>query len=324
MKRQWSNKRWGQLVTLTVIISMIFVLSACGAASPDGGTALQYDRAENKNMAFSEQAKTEEVKADGFASAEPANSYQIEQMMIYRGSMYVKVDDIKEGEEEVTQIVKEAQGYLVNANQNENENRYYARFEFKIPVKGFYPVIDQINNLTIGKVTSQNINGTDVTEEYLDLESRLKAKRIYEERLLDLLSKATKTEDLLKISNDLSRVQEEIERMQGRQKYLSYHAAYSTLVIEMEQFKNKAAPTATTWEKSIDGFQKSITFMKKLFTSLFIGLFSFLPILFVLFVVLIIIWGVRRTWFKNHRRRIGKHHHTDKTKTDDTNNTDQD
>ena len=211
-------------------------------------------------------------------------------MMIYRGQLHMEVEDLKKGSTLLFQTIESAKGYLVTSNQSENTNQFYGHYEFKIPVSAFHSTVSQLEEISYGKVTSLNTEGVDVTEEYLDIESRLKAKRLYEERLLDFLSKATKTEDLLKISNDLNRVQEEIEQMQGRQKYLSHHSSYSTLIVDMVQHKNKVAPTAGTWEKAVSGFQDSIDFLIDATKSIFIFLVSFFPILILLLILLFISW----------------------------------
>ncbi|MBW9235445.1 DUF4349 domain-containing protein, partial [Leptospira santarosai] len=83
------------------------------------------------------------------------------------------------------------------------------------------------------KVLERNVTGQDVTEQYVDLESRVRSKRAVEERLLDFMSKAQKTEDLLKISEDLAQVQEEIEVMVGKMKYLENQTSFSTIEISM-------------------------------------------------------------------------------------------
>ncbi len=83
----------------------------------------------------------------------------------------------------------------------------------------------------------RNISGDDVTEEYVDLESRLKSKRVVEERLISFMNNAEKTEDLLKISEDLAEVQEEIETIEGRKKFLENQTSLSTIIITL--YENK-------------------------------------------------------------------------------------
>ncbi len=115
------------------------------------------------------------------------------------------------------------------------------------------------------KVHQRNVSGSDVSEEYVDLESRLKSKRTVESRLLEFMQKATTTEDLLKISSDLARVQEEIEQITGRIKYLDNQVDYSTIIITINE-NNINVPELTnkdlnTWEKIKKQFMTSINLL---------------------------------------------------------------
>ena len=87
------------------------------------------------------------------------------------------------------------------------------------------------------EVLTRNVTGQDITEQYVDLESRVKSKRAVEERLLEFMVNAEKTEDLLKISSDLAKVQEEIELIVGKMNYLENQTSYST--IEITMFENQ-------------------------------------------------------------------------------------
>ncbi len=294
--------RWIFSIFTLLTLLALSLLSGCGISSPKST-----EEAPMANVEY-DKVVSEEAKADAgisvtttadsanqtYTTSNLVNDPEKGKMMIYRGQLQMEVEDLKKGSALLFQTIKSAQGYLVTSNQSENINQLFGHYEFKIPVAAFHSTVNQLEEISYGKVTSQYIEGVDVTEEYLDIESRLKAKRVYEERLLDFLSKATKTEDLLKISNDLNRVQEEIEQMQGRQKYLSHHASYSTLIVDMVQNKNQVAPTAGTWEKAISGFQKSIEFLVDATKSLFIFMVSFFPILIFILILLFIAWKLSR------------------------------
>jgi hypothetical protein len=86
-----------------------------------------------------------------------------------------------------------------------------------------------------GDKFQRNVRAQDVTEEYVDLESRLKAKQVVESRLLSFMDKATDTKDLLSYSNELANVQEQIEQMKGRMRYIDQNVAYSTVEVRMYQ-----------------------------------------------------------------------------------------
>jgi hypothetical protein len=84
-------------------------------------------------------------------------------------------------------------------------------------------------------VRSENVNTQDVTEEFVDLEARLQNKYRQEERLLDLFDKADKVEDLIKVESELARVRSDIERWEGRKRYLSSQTDYAQIVVMVEE-----------------------------------------------------------------------------------------
>lgn len=311
-----TNKLSGRKIFVVLsLFALIISLSACGMNSTtDSNISMESiaDRGENMNYSLdvayndeiAELSKSEAPMDDSIGFTDGSNGYiqEYDQMIIYNGDLYIEVDDIDSASNMIKSSISTSNGYLMNSNQWENEESIHVRYEFKVPVDGFYPLIDQINEMEIGKVTNQYIGGNDVTEEYYDLDSRLKAKRVYEERLLELFATAEKTEDLLMISNDLSRVQEEIEQLEGRQNFLSYHTSNSTLSIEMVQYKDKVAPSASTWEKAIDSLKQSLEFLKDLSVSIFVGLFGILPILILLGIIaLVVVIIIRKNIRKNRK-----------------------
>jgi len=295
------------IVLLVVTASLFF--SGCSSSEETRDMALVSEQAPmgnaNDSTANYGEATPEEQKA---SSPTTASVEQYDQMIIYNGSLYIEVDDINEAAKQINAAILNTNGYLINSYKNENDYHINAYYEYKIPVDQFHNVFSQIENMPIGKITSQNTGSTNVTEEYYDIEARLNAKRAYEARLLEFLAKAEKTEDLLKISNDLNRVQEEIESLVGRQKYLEHHTNNSTLVVELVQYKDKVAPTASTFEKAIQGFKDSVKFIVDLFEGIFVLLITFIPILVVLIIIILLVMIFR----KSYRKRL-------KSKKDNTN-----
>lgn len=294
------------MVILLIILTTSLIFSGCSSREKASEKSTASESAMNYNAdSFTvNYGVTEELQLTSTVVASPTESKeQYNQMIIYNGSFYIEVDDINDAANQINASILNANGYLVNSYKNENDYKIYAHYEYKIPVDQFHNVFSQIENMSIGKITSQNTGSTNVTEEYYDLEARLNAKRAYEARLLELMAKAEKTEDLLKISNDLNRVQEEIESLEGRKKYLEHHVDNSTLVIELVQNKNKVAPTATTLEKAIAGFKDSIKFLVDFFEGIFIWTITFIPIIVVLAIVLIVVLIIRRSY---RRRKNSK------------------
>lgn len=295
---------WFKLVLVVTLLAFIFSVAACGASKSSDNSFNYGSNSESASRPTAPQESS--YPSDlGFVDGNQGTGsyeydYKAEQKIIYNGQMRIDVNDIEQAISAVENAVKSAGGYLLNSTKTENDYRYFVSYDFKVPVEGLHSLVDQIEALELGIVTNQNINGRDVTEEYLDISSRLKAKRVYEERLLELFGQADKTEDLLRISNDLSRVQEEIESLEGRRNYLAYHADNSSLTVDLYQYKNKVSPTASTWTKAVEGLKITLKNIGDFLVNLTIWFVSYLPILLLLAVLLVGGWFLVRR--RKHRR----------------------
>src|SRR5690625_5078504 len=134
----------------------------------------------------------------------------------------------------------------------------------RIPEKHFQTFLNDTEE-EAAEVLARNVSGQDVTEQYVDLESRLKSKRAVEERLLKFMTDAEKTEDLLKISKDLATVQEDVEVIVGKMNYLENQSAYSTIEISMHENRIVVPGLDNndldTWEKTKKQLATSLNFL---------------------------------------------------------------
>lgn len=154
------------------------------------------------------------------------------------------------------------------------------------------------------RVIDRVISGQDVTEEFVDLESRLKSKKQVEERLLEFMEDAEKTEDLLKISDDLARVQEEIETIVGRLNYLKDKTDFATVTIHIQEENVKLTSMnegeLNTWDEAKKQWMRSINFILTAFSGMFVFFVGNFP-LFLLGLIFIGIGFI--IWQKVRRKR---------------------
>ncbi len=149
-------------------------------------------------------------------------------MLIRTATASIEVDSLEIAVAQVKQLAAQFGGYLANSGVETGKKRLRnATLEVKIPVTRFD---DALSGLTpIGKVESVNVSAEDVGEEYVDVDARMENARRLERRLIDLLGTRTgKLKDVLAVETELARVREEIERYEGRMRYLKAHTATST------------------------------------------------------------------------------------------------
>ncbi|MDX1807082.1 MAG: DUF4349 domain-containing protein, partial [Paenisporosarcina sp.] len=199
----------------------------------------------------------------------------------------------------IEQKVAHYGGYIVESNvYKEDDQTSSGKMVVRIPEKHFEKFLADAEG-EAAKVLERNVTGQDVTEQYVDLQSRVKSKRAVEERLLAFMSNAQKTDDLLKISADLAQVQEEIEVMVGKMKFLENQTSFST--IELLMYENKVvvpeieSKELNTWEKTKKQLATSTNSLLAAGSALIVFFVGNMPVLLILALIgLFVYWFVRK------------------------------
>jgi hypothetical protein len=147
--------------------------------------------------------------------------------------MSVEVDKYDDTETRIKQIVNSVNGYVTNSTSTLNTaGKKQGTITIRVASGKFDDLISELSK--VGKVMNQNISGKDVTEEYMDADARVKTQRELESRLLKLLAEKTASlTSVVEVEQKLASVRENIERTEGRMKYLKDQASYSTLAISV-------------------------------------------------------------------------------------------
>ena len=156
-------------------------------------------------------------------------------MLIRTGSASIEVEKLDPAIIEVRELAAKLGGYVANSSITGGRDQVRsATLELKIPAAQYDQAIGGLGN--IGKVEAVNTSVEDVGEEYVDITARATNAKRLEERLVNLLTTRTgKLEDVLAVERELARVREEIERYEGRLRFLKTRAAVSTLAITVHE-----------------------------------------------------------------------------------------
>jgi hypothetical protein len=168
---------------------------------------------------------------DGTALAEEG----IERKIIYTVGLHLIVKDTDEALSEIQRLTQELGGFVSESNMYRDGEYRRGSVTVRIPAGDLDDALDRLRALALD-VERENIDSQDVTEEYVDLEARLVNERRTEEELQELLetrSEIGKTEDILEVHRELSVVRQEIERIQGRMRYLDNLSDMATVRIEL-------------------------------------------------------------------------------------------
>lgn len=171
----------------------------------------------------------------------------------------------------------------------------------RVPAAKFDEALNEIRAAT-SRVIVESIKGQDVTEEFIDIEARLKAQKALETQFLEIMKQSKTVADALNVQTEIARVRGEIEKIEGRKRFLESQASLSTIKIRL------TAPTAFSQNSSGffyqlkesfgDGFDAALSFILIL-VKLLIAL---LP--FFLFIVLPIYFVIRYFIRKNRRQKL--------------------
>jgi Domain of unknown function (DUF4349) len=156
-------------------------------------------------------------------------------MIIRTGQAFIEVDKVDPAILRIRQLAAQVGGYIANSSISGGRDQIrQATLEIKIPASKYDQAVGDLS--AIGKVETVNSTAEDVGEEFVDVTARVTNARRLEERIITLLSTRTaKLDEVLRVEHELARVREEIERYEGRLRFLSTRAATSTLTITVHE-----------------------------------------------------------------------------------------
>jgi hypothetical protein len=156
-------------------------------------------------------------------------------MIIRTGEAFVEVEKVDPAILKIRELAAQVGGYIANSSVSGGRDQIrQATIELKIPSTKYEQAVGSL--ATIGKVETVNSTAQDVGEEFVDVTARVNNSRRLEERLISLLANRTgKLDEVLRVERELARVREEIERYEGRLRYLSARVAMSTLTITVHE-----------------------------------------------------------------------------------------
>lgn len=207
-----------------------------------------------------------------------ANSPEANRYLIKNASLTIEVEDARESLQRLIAAVEGSGGYMGNLQENANAlGRRSVTVQFRVPADQFDNALQGIEPL--GKILNKNISTQDVTQEYVDTDSRTRNLKRTEERLLDHLNKSARLEDTLKLEQELTRVREEIEKLEGRLRFLSNRVRFSTVQVVLQEAP-KAEPivpaaTFSTAKIATEAVRSLVDFGQRLWSkAIWVGVWS--------------------------------------------------
>lgn len=309
-------RKW-KVLSVTVAIGL--ALAGCGGSS-NGMKEAAYDTAAAEageapadDVAYEyEAAVTEDGMMDaGAGGSEAPRVADVNRKLIKTVNLQVETEAFDELLVAVGNRTEGLGGYI-EESYTYNGSQYYGRgtrnasMTIRIPVEKLEEFLSDISEAS--NVISRNDSVTDVTLQYVDMESHKKALVAEQDRLLELLELAENVEDIISIESRLSEVRYQIESMESQLRTMDNQVSYSTIYLSIEEVK-QYTPVAeqSIGEKIVTGFQRSLVDVGNGFVNFGVGVLINLPYIVVWAVILIVIGLIVRMIIKRrHRKKLNK------------------
>lgn len=216
-----------------------------------------------------------------------------ERMIVRTGNMSLIVVDVAETRDEIASLATQLGGYVVSSYISGTDENIRGSIAIRVPDEEFDSALAALRALAI-RVTSEQTNSQDVTEQYIDLQARLGNAEATEKQYLALLGKANDVEDILKIYDKLSQVRSEIEQLKGQIQYLERTAAMSYIEIDLRPEASTKPLVRAGWSalETLKAAVRGLVTASQVLASIAIWLLIFIPIWGT--ILGIIIWRIRR------------------------------
>ena len=151
--------------------------------------------------------------------------------IISNASVSIEVETVEAAIDQVRSIAEGLGGLVEHLSSFGSDGNQQANMTLRVPQDQFFTAVDRIEEL--GKVRARNLGSEDVSEQFIDLEARLKSSLREEESLLSLLERANQISETLSIERELSRIRADIERVQGQLNFLERRVDLATISVSL-------------------------------------------------------------------------------------------
>lgn len=292
-----------RLFTLLLALAMLAaILSGCGASSKTEAMDMAMPEAEAPREEYAEEVIYDSSTADSATGSIDTTN----QKLIKKVYIDAETEDMDTLMQQLTEQIKALGGYVesqeIYNGSNYSSYRYRnANMTIRIPAEKLDSFVGEVKGAS--NVVNYNETTDDVTLTYVSTESRIAALEIEQERLLALLAKAEKLEDLLTIEERLTEVRYELERVHSQLRVLSNQVNYATVNLSIQQVKvYTEVEEQTVWQRISSGFGTNLRNIGESLVNFFVWLVTYSPQLIFWAVVITIIVVVVRRRFK--RRKV--------------------
>lgn len=310
MKINRITKRFLLFIIISALVLSI-AFAGCGirSVSPAEG-----DFFEEKEAGYIAEDQTMEMASEDYDNVEEEEyndeirysdtTNTMERKVIKTAYLELEIEDGKFEKIvfDITRLAENNGGFISHTQSysDSDGNLTSGSITLRIPKDKYSSSLDLVKGM--GTVKSIEVSGQDVTQEYTDLESRLRNMEAQEEILLDLMAQSKNVSDSIEVQRELNYVQEQVEIIKGRMNYLDNMVSFSTIDIYL--YEPEPITTSSGWgflEALKQGLRGAVT----VFNAILVFVIAASPIFIFIVIILIVIWLIIRSR-RRRRTRIEK------------------
>ncbi|HKQ51267.1 MAG TPA: DUF4349 domain-containing protein [Pyrinomonadaceae bacterium] len=299
-----------RLTVLSLAAAVVLTFSACGGAQykdrvvsttnfrSDAPGPAVVQNAQQRGAATDDVALEKASYAAQEATAEP--SLSIERKIIRNAELAIESRNPEESFRKVASLAESKGGFVVTSEAVQPDGaaepeRMNVTVVVRVPAAQFETTVEEIRRLG-SRVLRDNRTGQDVTEEYIDLQARLQAKRALESQFLEIMKQAKAVSEALEVQRQLAEVRSEIEQIEGRRRFLENQSNLSTIRVSV-------VPPVQIIGRSGGGFKEAL---RDGFGAAMLIVMTLVRVVLALLPILILIglpaWLILRYWLRRNKR----------------------
>lgn len=208
-----------------------------GAPTQQAQTAAPAPQADTENVYSLDSRPNQKVSLLSADQGELTNA-AADRKIIRNADITMEVDSTTEAQHRVTSIAEANGGFVVTSESKQREHvdpskrTLDIKLVVRIPSERFGSALDQMKQLA-GNLPAENITGQDVTEDFIDLAARIKTQRALESQFLEIMKRADSVTEALEVQRQVADVRTDIEKLEGRKRFLENRSSLSTITVNI-------------------------------------------------------------------------------------------
>lgn len=292
---------------LPLLLSLL-LLAGCGSALqrsrestatsvPQGASDISVANRSEQGTAPAQVSLQQADQSQSIAEA-------IDRKIIRDANLTLEVGAPAEVQRKITSIAETLGGFVVTSESKQRQvgdaqQELEVNLVVRVPATQFQAALDQIHSAG-DRVVAEKISGQDVTEEFIDLEARVRTQKALEAQFLEIMKRANKVEDALEVQRQIAEVRTEIEKIEGRKRFLANRASLSTITVNLQTPTAIAVNTSGFGRKVREAFADSI----EVAIAIVLFLIQFVIVMIPVFILIILpLWLIARFVLRRLRKR---------------------